>query len=96
VPEGKTAKNRVHLDIDVVPGISIADERKAAAQAHCELLTARGARFLRELDEPTGWCLVLADPEGNEFCLHSLGRNTGVGDCAGFRVPIAVAARKDF
>ncbi|MGH3783445.1 MAG: VOC family protein [Pseudonocardiaceae bacterium] len=52
------------------------DERKAAAQARCEQLTAHGARFLRELDEPTGWCLVLADPEGYEFCLHCLVRRT--------------------
>jgi Glyoxalase-like domain len=71
VSEAKTVKNRVHLDIDVAPGVAFGSaERKAAARARCEQLAARGATLLRELDEPAGWCLVMADPEGNEFCLH--------------------------
>jgi Glyoxalase-like domain len=71
VPETKTGKNRVHLDIDVAPGAACGSaERKDAARALCDQLTAQGARMLREVDEPTGWCLVMADPEGNEFCLH--------------------------
>jgi hypothetical protein len=40
------------------------------ATAKNEKLTARDATLLRELDEPTGWCLVMSDPEGNESCLH--------------------------
>ncbi|GAA4860220.1 VOC family protein [Actinomycetospora straminea] len=67
VPEDKTVKNRVHLDVNVGEG---ADDRKAAARAHREKLEAAGARFLREVDEPAGWCFVMADPEGNEFCLQ--------------------------
>lgn len=71
VPETKTVKNRVHLDIDVAPGAALgSEERKAAAWAQSEQLKAGGATLLRELNEPTGWCLVMADPEGNEFCLH--------------------------
>jgi hypothetical protein len=71
VPEPKSTKNRVHLDIDVAPGVPPGgEERKNAARAHAARLTARGATLLRELDEPAGWCLVMADPEGNEFCLH--------------------------
>jgi hypothetical protein len=71
VPEPKVAKNRMHLDIDVAPGAARgSDERKAAARARSQQLTARGATLIRELDEPAGWCLVMADPEGNEFCLH--------------------------
>ncbi|MGH3981954.1 MAG: VOC family protein [Pseudonocardiaceae bacterium] len=71
VPETKTVKNRVHLDIDIAPGVALgSEERKAAAWARSEQLTARGAALLRELNEPAGWCLVMADPEGNEFCLH--------------------------
>lgn len=46
------------------------EERKAAARARSTQLTSRGATLLSELDEPAGWCLVMADPEGNEFCLH--------------------------
>ncbi|MGH3940309.1 MAG: VOC family protein [Pseudonocardiaceae bacterium] len=29
-----------------------------------------GATLLLELNEPAGWCLIMTDPEGNEFCLH--------------------------
>jgi hypothetical protein len=67
VPEDKTVKNRVHLDVNMAPG---AEDRKERVQAHRERLEAAGARFLREVDEPSGWCLVMADPEGNEFCLQ--------------------------
>jgi hypothetical protein len=71
VPETKTVKNRVHLDVDVAPGVALGSvERKAAAWARCEQLTARGATLLREFSAPTGWWLLMADPEGNEFCLH--------------------------
>ena len=71
VPETKTVKNRVHLDIDVAPGVAFgSEERKAAARARSEQLTARGATPLREFNEPIGWWLLMTDPEGNEFCLH--------------------------
>lgn len=71
VPEAKTVKNRVHLDIDVAPGVAFGSaERKTVAWERSNQLTAQGATLLRELDEPAGWCLVMADPEGNEFCLH--------------------------
>ena len=53
VPEPKTVKNRVHIDVTT-------DDIDA--------LVARGATVLRPKDEGgTGWT-VLADPWGNEFC----------------------------
>lgn len=61
VPEPQTpTKNRLHLDIIV------GDEIEAEA----ERLIALGARALTErIDEVgTSW-IVMADPEGNEFCL---------------------------
>ncbi|MEU4082539.1 glyoxalase [Streptomyces venezuelae] len=71
VPEGKTAKNRVHLDVRAAPGLE-GEERMAALEAECARLVALGAERLRrfEPDPPmsTGW-IVMADPEGNEFCL---------------------------
>ncbi len=67
VPEPKEAKNRVHLDVHVSHGAS---DQRASARAHAERLVAAGATVQREVDEPTGWCLVLQDPEGNEFCLQ--------------------------
>jgi predicted enzyme related to lactoylglutathione lyase len=57
VPEPRSVKNRVHLDINVV-------DREAEA----ERLIALGAQRLRTMTEGQGW-IVMADPEGNEFCI---------------------------
>jgi hypothetical protein len=71
VPEGKVAKNRVHLDVRAAPGLS-GDERMAALEAECHRLVALGASRLRR-EEPappmSDGFIVMADPEGNEFCL---------------------------
>lgn len=71
VPEGKTAKNRVHLDVRAAPGLA-GDERIAALEKECERLVGLGGRRL-ERHEPAppmaGGHIVMADPEGNEFCL---------------------------
>ncbi|UJW35496.1 VOC family protein [Saccharothrix sp. AJ9571] len=71
VPEDKVAKNRVHLDVRAAPGLQ-GDERMAALESECERLVALGATRL-ERHEPAlplslGF-IVMADPEGNEFCL---------------------------
>lgn len=70
VPEGKTTKNRVHLDVRSAPGLE-GDARMAVLEAECERLTALGAvrveRF--EPDRTSGGFVVMQDPEGNEFCL---------------------------
>ncbi|MEU0548543.1 VOC family protein [Micromonospora sp. NPDC005979] len=71
VPEGKQAKNRVHLDVRAAPGLT-GDDRMAALEAEADRLTARGARRLarHEPAPPLGaGHIVMADPEGNEFCL---------------------------
>ncbi len=72
VPEGKTAKNRVHLDVRAAPGITDSDERMAALEAECERLVGLGAtrvqRFEPQPPLGTGF-IVMQDPEGNEFCL---------------------------
>ncbi len=60
VPEGKTAKNRMHLDVRVDPS-----ERRSRADE----LIALGATFVAEFDRPEGQWITLLDPEGNEFCL---------------------------
>ena len=71
VPEGKSAKNRVHVDVRAAPGLQGAD-RMAALEAECARLVALGASRLRR-DEPapplSAGFIVMADPEGNEFCL---------------------------
>jgi hypothetical protein len=60
VPEPKTVKNRVHLDLHVG-----ADRRPA----ELERLLALGATKLWEGQEGPNTWITLADPEGNEFCL---------------------------
>ncbi len=60
VPEPKTVKNRVHLDVRVGEG---------NVAAEVERLTARGATVLHEGRQgPYRW-VTIADPEGNELCL---------------------------
>ncbi len=71
VPEGKRAKNRVHLDVRAAPGLQ-GDERMAALEAEAERLVALGAARLErhEAQPPLGaGHIVMTDPEGNEFCL---------------------------
>jgi catechol 2,3-dioxygenase-like lactoylglutathione lyase family enzyme len=70
VPEGKTAKNRVHLDVRAAPGLQGAD-RMAALEAEADRLVALGATRSgrHEPDRSSAGHIVLQDPEGNEFCL---------------------------
>ena len=60
VPEPKAAKNRVHLDLR--PGASMEDE--------VDRLTQLGATVVRAHQEERGRWTVMADPEGNEFCVE--------------------------
>lgn len=60
VPEPKTVKNRVHLDVNVGP---------ENVEAELARLVSKGATFLhRGSQGPHSWVTV-ADPEGNEFCI---------------------------
>jgi hypothetical protein len=52
VPEPKTVKNRIHIDVTT---------------RDVQLLIDAGAQLLRAKDDEIGWH-VLADPDGNEFC----------------------------
>ncbi|GAA3576740.1 MULTISPECIES: VOC family protein [Streptomyces] len=61
VPEEKTVKNRLHLDVHTAAG-----ER----EGEVERLEGLGASVLRQVQEPSGAWVVMADPEGNEFCVH--------------------------
>ncbi|MFI5622953.1 VOC family protein [Nocardioides sp. NPDC051685] len=71
VPESKTAKNRVHLDVRAAPGLQ-GEERMAALEAECERVVALGATRVRRFDPDPPMSLgfiVMQDPEGNEWCL---------------------------
>lgn len=62
VPEPKTGKNRMHLDLRPVD---------RGRDAEVERLVALGAAVVADPRRPdqTGW-VTLADPEGNEFCVE--------------------------
>ena len=61
VPEPKAVKNRVHLDL----------QPDTTRDAEVERLLGIGATLVSDMRRPdgTGW-VVLADPEGNEFCVE--------------------------
>jgi hypothetical protein len=65
VPEPKVAKNRLHMDVRVSASAG-ADRRWATITEAVERLTAAGATALQEFP---GHHVVMADPEGNEFCV---------------------------
>ena len=70
VPEPKSVKNRVHLDVRAAPGLR-GEERMAALEAEAARLVGLGATRL-ERHEPGGISaghIIMGDPEGNEFCL---------------------------
>lgn len=62
VPETKLGKNRAHFDI------AVPDEAEAV-----ERLVGLGARVLWRENYPTHHWTVLADPQGNEFCVGDFG-----------------------
>jgi predicted enzyme related to lactoylglutathione lyase len=63
VPEPKVGKNRLHLDLQ---------PRDRTRDQEFERVIALGATLLDDRRRPDGggW-LVLADPEGNEFCINT-------------------------
>ncbi|MGH8962293.1 MAG: VOC family protein [Jatrophihabitantaceae bacterium] len=63
VPEGKTVKNRLHLDLAPRAG----DDQAAEV----ERLVALGASRVDVGQDAEATWVVLADPEGNEFCVLS-------------------------
>jgi len=69
VPEPKTVKNRVHLDLRIGGGPQTPlAERRALIDAAVERLVALGATVVGPVEEYGQYCVVLRDPEGNEFC----------------------------
>ena len=62
MPEGKTIKNRVHLDV------SPADSEQADEVRRLLALGARRVDVGQADEGEVSW-VVMADPEGNEFCV---------------------------
>jgi Glyoxalase-like domain len=61
VPEGKSAKNRVHLDLSP----------QGTMHAEVARLEQLGARVVRVFDDQWDVFTLMHDPEGNEFCVES-------------------------
>jgi Glyoxalase-like domain len=59
VPESKSVKNRLHLDLR--PATSMANEKARVLEL--------GAREFRYVNEGGSFWTVMLDPEGNEFCV---------------------------
>jgi predicted enzyme related to lactoylglutathione lyase len=78
VPEGKTAKNRLHLDL--APEQGTRDEM-------VERAVAAGASVIGDHRTPDGpgW-VTLTDPEGNEFCIERGAAEMGTPQPRSFRV----------
>ncbi len=71
VPEGKTAKNRMHLDISIPKGADTDPaDRNALIDAEASRLAGIGASIVEPIAQRTEYWVVMADPEGNEFCVH--------------------------
>jgi predicted enzyme related to lactoylglutathione lyase len=58
VPEGKPAKNRLHIDLGA-PDV----------QTEVDRLSALGATVIREMSEGGMQWTIMSDPEANEFCV---------------------------
>jgi glyoxalase superfamily protein len=60
VPETKTVKNRMHIDVH---------GERGGLDEHVARLQSLGATAVREVDQgPAGHWWIMQDPEGNEFC----------------------------
>ena len=72
VPEGKIAKNRMHLDLNASGESNVPlEEAKVRILAEVERLKALGADDRRGAIEEDGEFWVrMNDPEGNEFCVE--------------------------
>lgn len=70
VPEPKSGKNRLHLDVGVSEGPETPVERKRAqVLPEVERLQGLGAVPVGPVEEMGSFWMVLRDPEGNEFCV---------------------------
>ncbi len=67
----KPDKNRLHLDINASGGLKVPlHERKGQVDREVERLLKLGARKDHELEDGYEYCVVMNDPEGNEFCVQ--------------------------
>ncbi|MGH3335593.1 MAG: VOC family protein [Nocardioides sp.] len=78
VPEGKTAKNRLHLDLSPERGTRDEMVETAAAAGATVIGDHRAA-------DGSGW-VTMTDPEGNEFCIERGESERGTPQPRSFRI----------
>jgi hypothetical protein len=71
VPEAKSVKNRVHLDVNVGGGPTVppADRRQRVDEA-VKRIVGLGATVVGTAEELAEYWVVMQDPEGNELCMQ--------------------------
>jgi hypothetical protein len=70
VPEPKTVKNRLHIDVGVSEGPQIgAKLKREQVMPTVGRLAELGANVVRDVEELDSFWVVMTDPEGNEFCV---------------------------
>ena len=73
MPDSKTVKNRLHIDISVGGDRSVPIQtRTARVDAEAQRLVGLGATLTRVLAEPglDHYAVAMTDPEGNEFDIN--------------------------
>ena len=70
VPEPKTVKNRVHIDINASVGAGSEVEARNLVDAKVGELVVAGGSILRDFEEFGERTVVMQDPEQNEFCVQ--------------------------
>ena len=67
----KLGKNRLHIDVNASSGSRVSfQERKNQVDMEVDRLLSLGATKQREVEETGEYCVVMLDPEGNEFCVQ--------------------------
>ena len=68
VPEDKAGKNRMHVDVEVpdIEGLATRLEGMGAQRLRSDAVTEHGSQWI-----------LMADPEGNEFCICDGGQSSG-------------------
>lgn len=71
VPEPKTVKNRLHIDLKIGGGRHVASEQRwPRVLTEVERLVHAGAKVIAQADhDGRGDHMVMGDPESNEFCV---------------------------
>jgi len=67
----KLSKNRLHIDMNLSEGSRVSLEtRKKQVDSEVDRIVELGAKKDHELDENGEYCVIMLDPEGNEFCVQ--------------------------